>query len=99
MGVEGNEGVDRQAEKGRALHPYNRYARTKRQRAPPPLCTKGAAVGVMSSGRPHQSQDLQTCSCGLMAWPRPCASCLTVHHCPCVSDTVVRCGACSTACG
>ena len=31
--------------------------------------TLGAAVGVMSSGKPHQSQDLPTCSCGLVARP------------------------------
>ena len=30
----------------------------------------------MSSAQPPQSQDLQTRSCGLVARPRPCASCL-----------------------
>ena len=33
-------------------------------------------LGVMSSGKPHQSQDLPTWSCGLVARPWPCASCL-----------------------
>ena len=36
----------------------------------------GAAAGVMSSGKPPQSQDPQTWSCGLVARPRPRASCL-----------------------
>ena len=31
--------------------------------------TLGAAVGVMSSGKPHQYQDLPTWSCGLVARP------------------------------
>ena len=31
--------------------------------------TLGAAVGVMSSGKPHQSQDLPVWSCGLVAQP------------------------------
>ena len=31
--------------------------------------TPGAAVSVMSSGKPHQSQYLQTWSCGLVAQP------------------------------
>ena len=41
--------------------------------SPPAL---GAAVSVMSSGKTPQSQDLQIRSCGLVAWPRPRASCL-----------------------
>ena len=31
--------------------------------------TPGAAVSVMSSGKPHRSQYLQTSSCGLVVWP------------------------------
>ena len=31
--------------------------------------TPGAAVSVMSSGKPHQSQYLQTWSCGLVVQP------------------------------
>ena len=55
----------------------------------------GAAVTVTSSGKPPQSQDLQTRSCGLVARPRPCASCLGLcTSCPCVSDTAAYCGTC-----
>ena len=61
-------------------------------------CTLGAAVGVMSSGKPHQSQDLPTWSSGLVA--RPCVTlCImsrTMHHSPCASDAVAQCGTCST---
>ena len=43
----------------------------------------------MSCGKPHQSQDLQTWSCGLLARPR------RVHH---VSDDFLPClGLCTTA--
>ena len=35
----------------------------------PPKKNDGAAVSVMSLGKPHQSYDLQTWSCGLVAWP------------------------------
>ena len=38
--------------------------------------TFGAAVSVMSSGKPHQSLDLPTWSCGPVAQPQPHASCL-----------------------
>ena len=38
--------------------------------------TCGAAVSVMFSGKPQQSQDLQNWSCGLVARPPPRASCL-----------------------
>ena len=34
-----------------------------------PSSAPEAAVSVMSSGKPHQSQDLQTGSCGLVARP------------------------------
>ena len=40
---------------------------------PPP---SGAAVSVLSFGKPRQSQNLQTWSFGLVSRPRTCASCL-----------------------
>ena len=45
----------------------------------------GAAVRVTSSGKPHhQSQDLQTWCTGLVARPRPRASCLGLNgYCHC----------------
>ena len=50
---------------------------------------------VMSSGKPHQSQDLQTRSCGPGARPRPRASCLGPYTTAHVSlNTVARCGTC-----
>ena len=53
--------------------------------------TYGVVVSVMSSGKPHQSQDLQTWSCGLVAWPQPCALCLGL----CTTALVARYGTCS----
>ena len=47
----------------------------------------GAAVSVASSGIPHQSQDLQTRSCGLVAQPQPRESCLRWCTPACVSLT------------
>ena len=60
--------------------------------------TLGAAVGVMSSGKPHQSQDLPD----LVQWSSGSALTLcimsrTVHHFPRASDPVEQCGTCSTA--
>ena len=43
--------------------------RTSTAPPPPPPPTTGAAVSVMSSGKPHQSQDPQAWSCGLVARP------------------------------
>ena len=63
---------------------------------PPHPSVKGAAVSVMSPGKPHQSQDLQTWSCGLVARLQPPASCLvlcTTAHGSLTPRHVVRPGA------
>ena len=67
-----------------------------------PHIPKWAAVSVMSSGKPHQSQppaDLVLCSGGLAL--TSCIMSRTVHRCPCVSDTrhVVGLVVAATACG
>ena len=68
----------------RARAPRNDSPPFSTPQTPPPH-HPGAAVSVMSSRKPHQSQDLQTGSCGLVARPRPHASCLvlrtTAHGC------------------
>ena len=57
-------------------YPLRSYTKEKQVPPPPPPAMTplpppnvGAAVSVMSSGKPHQSQYLQTWSCGLMAQP------------------------------
>ena len=65
-----------------------------------------AAVSVVTSGNPHRSQALQrrSLSCGLVAWPRPLASCLRLCTFARVSPThriaaAVRTARAATACG
>ena len=54
---------------------------------PPPVLSCRAVVSLVSSSKPHQSQDLQ--SCGLVAQVL-CIMSQTVHHCPYVSNTVAH---------
>ena len=48
---------------------------------------------VMSTGEPHQFQDLQTRF--VLKWLTSCIMSRIVLHCPCVSGAVAHCGTCS----
>ena len=77
------------------MHPW------VRPRLPPhmALSLSRAAVSAMSPGKPPQSQDLQTWSCGLVARPRPRASCLGLCTAAGVSPTLSRVMGPAGACG
>ena len=68
-------------------NPQHRHHQNSNHPKRPPKVHR-SAVSVMSSGKPQQSEDLQTC--GLVARPLCRASCLGL----CTTTTVARCRTC-----